>query len=127
MIIQILLILFVVLAVLYVLVNRNKQSGRAWKKIALAMFACLTILTILFPEITSYVAKLLGVGRGADLLLYILVVAFIFYALNGYLRQQDQHDKMNRISRKVAIIEAVNRYINDPRLGVRKGDGDKKR
>jgi hypothetical protein len=70
-------------------------------------------IAILFPEITNDVAHAVGVGRGADLLLYVLVVAFVFYALNNYLHQQDQRDTLFRLARRVALIDARERYEDE--------------
>lgn len=105
-IIQIILILTVLLSILVILSNRNSYKGRAWKKISLVLLATLMTVAVLWPESTTYIANLVGVGRGADLLLYAIVVAFILYALNNYLQSQDQRDATYRLARKVAILEA---------------------
>jgi hypothetical protein len=68
------------------------------------------IVAVLFPDTTNSVAHLVGIGRGADLLLYVTVLAFIFYALNNYLQQQDARDTLFRLARKVALLEANERY-----------------
>lgn len=110
MIIQILLIIAALVIVIYALGQRDTHSGRAWKKIALVLLAVAMVVAVLFPERTNDFAHLLGVGRGADLLLYLLVVAFIFYALNNYLHQQARRDEMYRLARKIAVLEAKERY-----------------
>jgi hypothetical protein len=101
------LAVFIALAVLG---RRSTHSGKAWKKIALVLLAIAMVVAVIFPEITNQFAHLLGVGRGADLLLYATVVAFIFYALNNYLHQQDDRDKFFRLARKIALIDANERY-----------------
>lgn len=109
-----LIVIMVAIAVLAVtLGRRSTHSGRAWKKIALVLLAIGMVVAVLFPELTNVVAKIFGVGRGADLLLYATVVAFIGYVLNNYLQQQDQRDALYRLARKVAILEANERYDID--------------
>lgn len=90
--------------------RRATHSGKAWKKISLIFFAIAMVVAVLFPDLTDKIAGLMGVGRGADLLLYLTVVAFIFYTLNNYLHQQDQRDTFFRLARKVALLDANERY-----------------
>lgn len=106
MIIQTLLIVVVLMIAYSVISNRNTHKGKAWKKIGLLLFILCMILTVLFPGLIDVVAHTVGVGRGADLLLYMLAVAFVFYVLNSYLYQQDQRDKIYSLARKIALIES---------------------
>lgn len=113
LVLQIALIAVAVAIILRSLSVRSTHSGKAWKKIALVLLAFAMIIAVLNPDMTNTVANLLGVGRGADLLLYGLTCAFIFYALNMYLRKQDDLDTTIRLGRKIAIIEANKRYDID--------------
>lgn len=108
-IIQAVIVIVIVLAVFMVLGRRGTHSGKAWKKIGLVFLSIGAVLAALFPESTNYIADMVGVGRGADLLLYGTVVAFVVYVLNNYLYQQDQRDSLYRLARKVAIVEAKER------------------
>ena len=70
----------------------------------------LMIIGVIYPDLVSVVASWVGVGRGTDLLLYILFVVFLFYVLGQYVRSQDDRDKTVRLARKVAILDAKNKY-----------------
>lgn len=105
-IIQIVLIIVAIAIVVITLGNRSTHSGKAWKKIALILLAMGMIVVVLFPEITNQLAHIVGVGRGADLLLYATVAAFILYVLNDYLHQQDQRNTLHKLARKIALMEA---------------------
>jgi hypothetical protein len=105
--IQLLIILSAVVLVFYVLSRRATHSGKAWKKVGLVLLAVAMIVVVIFPETTNTLAHFVGVGRGADLLLYGIVVAFIFYALNNYLHQQDQRSQIYQLARRLAILEAT--------------------
>ncbi len=107
---QLVVVLVAISIVIVTLGSRSTHSGRAWKKIALVLLAVGMVAGVLFPELTNTFAKIFGVGRGADLLLYATSIAFIGYVLNGYLRQQDQRDTLFRLARKIAILEANDRY-----------------
>lgn len=65
------------------------------------------VTAVLFPEATNKLAHIFGIGRGADLLLYLLALAFIASTLTNYLHQQEQRDAIFRLARKIAIIEAL--------------------
>jgi len=107
--IQILVILVALAIIGAVLVGKQSHSARAWKKIALSLLAVAMVVAVLFPDTTNKIANMVGVGRGADLLLYVLTLSFIGYALNNYLHQQQQRDQLNRLARKLALIDAINR------------------
>lgn len=95
--------------------NRNTMRFRAWKKLMFAFFALLAIAFVVFPDISNDMAQAVGVGRGADLLLYLLVVAFLFVSVNTYLKFRDYDDVITKLARRLAIEEACRRYdIDDP-------------
>lgn len=108
--IQIILILAVFGALLFTLFGRQSSSKHAWKKIMFVLLAILMIFAVAFPEVTTDLAHLLGVGRGADLLLYFITVGFIWAALNGYMHKQRERDLLYRLARRVSLIEAFNKY-----------------
>lgn len=95
--------------------SRSSHSGRAWKKVALILFALGMIISVFSPDFLNNIAHRVGVGRGADLMLYVMIITFIFYVLNNYLHQQDQRDMTIRLGRKIAILEANERYKIDNR------------
>jgi hypothetical protein len=82
----------------------------AWKKVILVLLAVAMVVAVIFPDITTKLAHLVGVGRGADLVLYTLALAFIGYIVNAYAHQQRDKEKLFKLARKVALIDASNRY-----------------
>jgi hypothetical protein len=106
-----LIIIAAAIAILYWgLSGRRTHVARAWKKIGLCLLVIAMIIAVLFPQLTNDVAHLVGVGRGADLILYSLTLAFITYVLNNYLHQQSEKDRLYRLARKIALLEANERY-----------------
>lgn len=95
---------------LFVLIGRQTHAAHAWKKIALCLLAVAMVVAVLFPNTTNQAAHLVGVGRGADLLLYMLALFFIGYVLNNYVHQKRDKDVVYRLARKVALIDANERY-----------------
>ena len=108
--IKLLLVLGLVVVAISLLRNRNTMRFRAGKKLLLAAFAVLAVLAVAFPGWLNDVAKSVGVGRGADLLLYGLIVAFLFVAMNTYLKFKDYDVVLTRLSRRIAVDEAMRRY-----------------
>jgi hypothetical protein len=108
--IQMLVVITALMILYFVLSRVNSHSSRAWKKIMLIFLALAMVVAVLFPEITNQIANFMGVGRGADLLLYTLTLGFIIYVLNSYIKRQDDQDKLFRLARKVALLEADEKY-----------------
>lgn len=107
---QVIVIIVAILIASISLTQRVTHFGKAWKKTFLVLLAVGMVVAVVFPQITNFIANFVGIGRGADLLLYVTVLAFIIYVLNNYLNQQDQRDATYRLARKLAVIEALNRY-----------------
>jgi len=84
---------------------------QAGKRIGLVAFAALNVYAVLRPNDVTWVANRLGVGRGADLVLYVLVIAFMLGMLNFYLRFKTMDRRLTELARTIAIREAeiVNR------------------
>ena len=109
-VIQIIVVVVALGLLLFVLGGSQTHSSRAWKKIAFCLLSIAMIVAVLFPGITTQVANIVGVGRGADLLLYATALAFIWYILNNYIHQQRDKDTVYRLARKVALLDANERY-----------------
>jgi hypothetical protein len=93
---------FVIAAIFAGTVFRAKL---VYRLLALLLFLTATTL-IIFPDLTTTIAHALGVGRGADLLLYVSLIAGIDAALLLYLRIRDLEQKITRLVRDVALRDA---------------------
>lgn len=111
-IIQTIILIAALFIILVALSSRRSYAGRAWKKIGLVFLGVAMIVAVLSPDITNGIARFVGIGRGADLLLYGLIIAFILSSLNSYLQQQDERDRTVRLARKIALLEASERYFD---------------
>lgn len=107
MILQIILVIVLGLLIVGFLRSRMTSRTKAYKKILLVLFVLCAIIVVIFPDITTNVAHILGIGRGADLLLYGLTVVVIFMLLNNYIKDREEQKRFVRLSRKVAILEAL--------------------
>jgi small membrane protein len=84
---------------------------QASKRLAFFAFALLNVYAVLRPEDVTRVAKLVGVGRGTDLLLYALIVAFVFATLAMFMRLREDEQRVTQLARALALrdAEALNR------------------
>lgn len=108
-VIKILLIVAVIGLVLLLLRSHGTNRGGAYVKIGMAIFLVFAAYAVVRPDDVTWVATRLGVGRGADLVLYILVVGFGFFAISTYLRFKELELKYARLARAVALNEAARR------------------
>jgi hypothetical protein len=103
---QILLIVGILLVFGWFLVHPRSYSVRAWIKILTILFAALAVIVILSPHTSDRIARFVGVGRGSDLLLYVVSLSFIFVILNLYNSNKEEERKFVALARKLALLEA---------------------
>jgi hypothetical protein len=105
--IQVLLIA-VVLVVGAVLVRSTANARhQAVRRLLLAALVALAVASILVPTAVTSVANLVGVGRGADLLLYGLVIAFLGFVVSSYRRARHLEETVTELARRLALDEAL--------------------
>ncbi len=68
---------------------------------------------ILWPGVTSHVARFLGIGRGADLVLYLAVVAMFVGFWMVYLRLRQLRRDITLLVRHLAIEQTLSRVNAD--------------
>jgi hypothetical protein len=101
--IQVLLILSVLTLLVYLLRSRTSTRTKAWVKVGYLLFVLAAVYAILRPDDTTVVANWLGVDRGADLIGYALIIAFVFTTLSTYLRFKEMELRYARLARAVAL------------------------
>ena len=101
--IKILLIVGVIGAVAYALRGTDSSTHLAIRRIGGGMFALVAVLAILFPVAVTRVANWLNVGRGTDLVLYVLVVAFLYVTVALYQRVHQLEQRITHLTRTVAL------------------------
>lgn len=70
-------------------------------------------LAVLWPDSTTDIAQILGIGRGADLLIYIVTMLFIGSFFFFYRRYQRLESQLTDLVRKLAIDEAEKHDVED--------------
>jgi small membrane protein len=104
--IQFLLIAAIVVLAAFVMRRTGADSHLAIRRLLLGLFVLAAVLSVLFPQWLSWVANLVGVGRGTDLLLYALVVVFLAFVYSQYRRNVAQQRQVTLLARRIALLEA---------------------
>lgn len=122
--IQLLLIIGVVIA--GVILTRSSAGARhqAIRRILMAIFAAVAVYFIIFPSAASQIARLVGVGRGADLLLYALVVAFFGFVATTFKRFSAMERRITELSRQLAIANSPDPHPKPHRQPITEPDSD---
>lgn len=103
---QVVLIIAFFILLIRLLANPNSYQIKAWKKIIGILFVLLAIFSVLFPDSLNSIANFFGVGRGADMLLYLLTLAFIFAEFSRYISSKQEQKRFVKLARKIALLEA---------------------
>jgi len=61
---------------------------------------------VVFPEQTDKIANLVGVGRGVDLISYLIEVTVLFVLLHYYTKFVELQRKLTDVTRELAILRA---------------------
>ena len=94
----------VVIVLLALLVFRGQGDRHlAMRRIFLLLFIVAAASSVFFPQIWTFAANLLGIGRGTDLIVYLLVLFFLGFVATTYRRFRQMEINMTEIARKVAL------------------------
>jgi hypothetical protein len=88
------------------IIRGSRFAGRSWTR----LFRCLVWLgaglAIAFPGLVQDAANLLGIGRGTDVVLYFLVLAFLWTAFYFYTKQMRLQMQLTDVVRHLALLGA---------------------
>lgn len=105
-VVQIILV-FVVLFVSLILIRGGFNAKHmAIRRILVLLFAVTAVLSIFFPAMLSYLAQIVGVGRGTDLVLYAFIVAYLVFMSTNHQRFRQTEAAITKLSRRIALDEA---------------------
>lgn len=108
--VQVLMVGSVIVLALLGLRGESSHRVSASKKLAFCLLMVTVVVAVLFPELVAEAAQVVGVGRGTDLVLYVLAMAFGFYVVSQYLAAQRSRNELHRLARRIALVEAAERY-----------------
>lgn len=98
-------VLFVIVVIEWLRVYRHKTSLMGPLLRSLLWLAAIGF--ILYPDALTYVARWLGIGVGANLLLYLLTFAFIAVSFLLYARTVQLRRQMTLLVRHLALSQPL--------------------
>lgn len=103
------ILLLAAIVVVTAMLTRSTAGVRhqAVRRLMLVAFVVLAAVAILFPRLLTQLAQAVGVGRGADLLLYGLTVVFLGYVAASYRRMRQMEQQVTTLARELALRAAV--------------------
>jgi hypothetical protein len=103
LIFQIILLLALIALILYVFRLRTLMTDRlVFLALALIGFAL-----IINPDLTTWIAHQVSLGRGTDLVFYIFIIASLFYAITTTARLRQIQRQLTLIVRQVALSQPI--------------------
>jgi len=106
---QILLVLFILAFIIYVVRLRNVLTDR----IIFLVSALIGIAFVIKPNLATYLANLIGIGRGADLLLYLMIIFSLFFSVTVLAEIKKVDAKLTDVVRKIALMNPVEGNLGD--------------
>jgi small membrane protein len=101
------IIAVVVIGVAAVLLFRGAGARhQALRRIFMVLFIAAVASSVFFPQIWTWVANLFGIGRGTDLLVYLMVMAFIGLTATIYRRFRQQERDITELARRLALLDS---------------------
>ncbi len=111
--IQIIILLFILFALFRLYTRRQKKEILTREFIEWLLFWILVAVVTLVPDITSYLASILGVGRGTDLAVYGALLIIFYLMFKIFVRLEKNERQLTQVVRELAIRNAVKKPLDD--------------
>ena len=101
------LILLIVFAAGFVFLLRRKPGLVSWMggAVMLAVLAFLATVVVR-PDVSHQIAAMAGIGRGADMMIYLAILFLLFISASLYLRIKRLQLMLVELTRSIALLEA---------------------
>jgi len=85
----------------------SQHRRSRWLSTVLMVISVAGAVFVLLPNLTNEIANAVGVGRGADLVLYCFVLISLFAIFNIHLRLRASAGTTTELARALAIMSAI--------------------
>lgn len=103
MVIQVVLIVFIFFAVVRTVERYRDRAIPARWFIFWVLFWVVVAVAVLVPKTTEYFARLVGVGRGVDAVLYFAIVTLFYLFFRVFVRMERIERDITKIVRELAL------------------------
>lgn len=102
---QIVAVVAIIIAAFFMLRGGGARH-QAIRRVFMLLFIIAAASSVFFPQVWTWAARLVGIGRGADLLLYFLVLTFLGFVATSYRRFRNLESDVTELSRRIALMTA---------------------
>ena len=104
MTIKLLLLAAITGAALFAYRGAPGAASLAARRLAFCILLVGATIAVVYPPLVTRLANLVGVGRGADLVLYGFVLGSIFVWIGLYRRLHDMEHRFVQLNRAIALL-----------------------
>ncbi len=109
--------ILLILAILTFGLLAFRGSKKAYHKVVWRAYVVLVVvaaaISVVYPNALTRLANAIGVGRGADLVLYTLVVTFMLVSVVLFRRVGELERRFTNLARAMALSETSSRGVKD--------------
>lgn len=81
-----------------------RARRRPVQKLAMSLVFAAIIFLVIFPDVSTWCAHAVGVGRGVDLVFYLSSLVLLFLCFNLYLGHKALEDRLTVVVRELALL-----------------------
>lgn len=93
--------LYLIFFSLHLIVSRSTVLG-----FLLLILSSTSLLLVMNPDASTYIANILGVGRATDLLVYLLFISMVFVLVSNLIRFRNVDRTITSLAREIALATA---------------------
>ncbi len=102
---QIIFTIFIIIVLLKTISRfRGKEINFAWL-LSWVIFWLLAEMVVLSPNVSDQLAHAVGIGRGADLVIYASLALLFFFFFRLLTQFEKQKREITKLTRKISLLE----------------------
>lgn len=100
---QILFVLFAIYAIFFVIKKKNDELLGPKGMLFWIFFWLAVIVVVVWPNSAAMIAKVFGIGRGADLVMYVSLAMLFFLVFRLHIKIEAMNRDVTKVVREKAI------------------------
>jgi hypothetical protein len=85
--------------------TKKRALVKSFSRIGFLLLFMGVSISIFIPKIIQILAEFLGVGRGADLLIYATATATLIFGILVFVKIKELEGKLVKVSREIALMK----------------------
>ncbi|MFH1457038.1 MAG: DUF2304 family protein [Patescibacteria group bacterium] len=109
MLIQFLIIAFALFVILMAILNFKKNKISLSGLMFWLILWLMVSIIVLLPQTTNFFAKILGVGRGTDVVIYLSIVLLFYLVFRMFIKLEKIETDITKIIREITLKNSSKR------------------